>query len=113
MARRKGTVNPVFLLSGSDLTGITTPVSMIESQNIIFHAPAWLKLDLILRGHRFAAKLRSLVRVPASRQRRTVDLRVIRSDARGQPVFARRDIVEREGAVAADDRFGVARHFIG
>src|SRR5215475_4927896 len=89
------------------------PLSMTELQDIIFHAPAWLKLDLILRGHRLVAKLRSLARVPCSRRARAIDRLVIRSNARYQPVFARRDISEREGAVATDNRFGVAQHFIG
>src|SRR5262249_19127898 len=93
--------------------GIRPPVSMTELQDIIFHAPAGLKLDLILRGHRFVAKLRSLARVPGSRRGRAIDRLVIRSNARYQPVFARRDIGEREGAVVTDNRFGVAQHFIG
>src|SRR5262249_57128148 len=93
--------------------GIRPPLSMTELQDVIFHAPAWLKLDLILRRHRLVAKLRSLAGVPGCRRGRAIELLVIRSNARYQPVFARRDIGEREGAVATDNRFGVAQHFIG
>src|SRR5262245_7134219 len=76
-------------------TGITTPVSMIESQDIFFHAPAGLKLNLILRGHGFTAKLSTLARVPGSRSGQAIDRFAIRCNARYQPVFARRDVDER------------------
>src|SRR5262245_19859771 len=91
----------------------TPPVSMIESQDIIFNAPARLKIDLILCGHRIAAELRPLVRVPGGRRSRAVDRGVIRGSARDQPVFAWSQVVKREGAVATDNRFGVTQHFIG
>src|SRR5215475_4012030 len=75
-------------------------------------ALAGFQLNLDLQLLRFPSEFRALIDVPGDRRGRSIARFVIWRGADQQAVFARRDIAERERAVAANKRFGVTQYFI-
>jgi hypothetical protein len=68
------------------------------------HALAGLQFDLDLQRFGVTSQLCALNGVPGDWRGRTIERFVLRRGARYQPVFAGRDVVEGERAVAAGDR---------
>src|SRR5262245_54647504 len=77
------------------------------------HTLTGIQFDFYLRGFRLSSQLRSLTGVPGDWRGRYIAWFVIRRSARYQPVFARRDVFQRECAVGSDIRFGIAQWIAG
>src|SRR5262245_49009345 len=84
----------------------------LNFHNLSRYALAGFQFDLDFQGFRLSSQLRPLNGVPGDWRRRKINRFGARRGARNQPVFARRDVVQRERAVGSDNRLGVAKNVV-